>query len=181
MLRKWARSILHARGTPEAVALGVAIGVFVAMTPTMGVQMIIAAFIATLVGASRVPAMVMVYISNPLTFVPLYGLCYKVGAIMLRHGLGLATPSGSAVRAEFAVFAQRGFFGTIVGVLQLSRRIALPLWTGSILLGLLGGLICYPIALRLVKGHRLVKAQKRARRMARQSPPADDSSPPEAE
>ena len=168
-LRRWARSILHARGSPEAVALGVAIGVFVAMTPTLGVQMIIAAFLATLLGASRVPAVLMVYISNPLTAVPIYSLCYNMGAAVLEFWFGLNTPGWGAARAKFAILAERGFFGRLLGIIQMSGRLAIPLWTGSIAMGILGALIAYPMAVRFVKGHRLVQAQKRARRMERQS------------
>ena len=148
-----------------------AVGIFVGMTPTLGVQMIIAAFVATLLGASRVPAVLMVYISNPLTAVPLYSLCYNVGAAVLEFWFKVNTPGWGAARADFALLADRGLFGILLGVIRMSWRLALPLWTGSVVLGITGALITYPLAVRFLKGHRLVKAQKRARRMARQDKP----------
>jgi len=56
-----------------------------------------------------------------------------------------------------------------VGLLHLGARLTFPLWTGCLLVGLLLGLVSYPIVLRLVKGHRLIQAQKRAKRLERLS------------
>ena len=60
LLRRLARST----GTSHAIAMGAGIGMFVAMTPTMGFQMIIAAVIATLFRANRVTAILPVWISK---------------------------------------------------------------------------------------------------------------------
>jgi hypothetical protein len=77
-------SVMHwlvgLRGSPEAIARGLAIGLFVAFTPTIGVQLILAAALATLLGASRAAALVPVWITNPVTIPPIYGFTYMVGS-----------------------------------------------------------------------------------------------------
>ena len=66
--------ILQLQGSAHSIALGTAIGLFVAMTPTVGLQMIIILIISLLIPANRLAGFIMVYISNPLTMVPIYWL-----------------------------------------------------------------------------------------------------------
>jgi uncharacterized protein (DUF2062 family) len=77
------RSILMLDDTPHSIALGTAIGMFVGMTPTVGVQMIIVMTIAFLARPlfrfNKVAAVLTVYITNPLTFIPVYWFNYQVG------------------------------------------------------------------------------------------------------
>ena len=61
------RSVVRLRGSPRAIAGGLAIGVFVAFMPTRGFQMLFAAFLATLFGANRPAAVLPVWITNPAT------------------------------------------------------------------------------------------------------------------
>ncbi len=81
--RRFIKPIVTAHDTPHAVALGMAVGMFVALTPTIGVQMIIAAFICTLLGANRLVAVAMVWLSNPLTAAPIYWFDHYLGIQIL--------------------------------------------------------------------------------------------------
>jgi uncharacterized protein (DUF2062 family) len=69
------RTILSLDDTPHQIALGAAIGMFIAMTPTIGIQMALVMLVALLTRPffhfNRVAALVMVYLSNPITMVPL--------------------------------------------------------------------------------------------------------------
>jgi len=71
------------RGEPREVALGFALGIFVGMTPTVGVQTPIAIFIAALFKWSKLSAAIGVWISNPLTVPLIYGVTYITGAKLL--------------------------------------------------------------------------------------------------
>jgi hypothetical protein len=77
------RSILMLDDTPHSVALGTAIGMFIGMTPTVGIQMIIVMVMAFLTrppfSFNRVAAVLTVYVTNPLTFIPIYWFNYQVG------------------------------------------------------------------------------------------------------
>ena len=81
------RAILMLDGSPHSIALGTAIGMFIALTPTVGIQMLIVIGFAFLVRPlfrfNKMAALMTVYISNPLTVVPLYWFNYKVGTIFL--------------------------------------------------------------------------------------------------
>lgn len=67
------------RGNPKDIALGFALGIYVALTPTMGVQMIIAVTFAAIFRWNKIAAAAAVWVTNPLTAVPIYGLNYWVG------------------------------------------------------------------------------------------------------
>jgi len=83
IIRKVYERFIRIRGNPREVALGFALGVFVGMTPTMGVQTPIAIFFAALCGWSKLSAAVGVWVSNPLTAPVIYGVTYITGAKMM--------------------------------------------------------------------------------------------------
>lgn len=74
---------LRLRGKPEVIAKGLAIGVFAGCFPFLGLQSLIGIFLATLVGGSRVAAVAATWISNPLTYVPIFVFNYKLGKLLL--------------------------------------------------------------------------------------------------
>ncbi len=68
----------------RSAAGGVAIGLFVAFMPIPG-HMIIAALAAIYLRVNLPLAVVLVWLSNPLTIPPLFFLCYKTGAMLLHE------------------------------------------------------------------------------------------------
>jgi len=69
---------IHRRGVTKAVA----IGLFFAMLPIVG-QMALAALVALWVRVNLPVAVAFTWVSNPLTFVPIYYPAYKLGALLL--------------------------------------------------------------------------------------------------
>lgn len=61
------------------IAKGIAIGIFCAFLP-MPFEMLPAIFIATVIGGNIPFAVAGVWISNPITWIPLYTPCYLLGA-----------------------------------------------------------------------------------------------------
>ena len=92
---KFINPVLHSRAPVSEVSLGVAVGIFMGLTPTVGVQMYLVAIVWTIwryvfgrhfnlpVGVA------MVWISNPLTMVPMYYLFLVTGYLVfdIQHGL----------------------------------------------------------------------------------------------
>ena len=66
-------------GDPYHIALGLAIGVFVAINPTMPFHTIFVLALAILLRASKPDALIGVWASNPFTMVFLYLACFKTG------------------------------------------------------------------------------------------------------
>lgn len=67
----------------QSTATGVAIGIFCAFLP-MPFEMVPAIFLAALMRGNLPFAIAGVWISNPVTWVPLYTPCYLLGASILR-------------------------------------------------------------------------------------------------
>jgi uncharacterized protein (DUF2062 family) len=76
-------SVLHTDDPPRRLALGAAIGMFVAFTPTFGFQMVLVVFIAWLLGANKAVGLPIVWISNPATMGFIYYVCYTIGCALL--------------------------------------------------------------------------------------------------
>jgi uncharacterized protein (DUF2062 family) len=75
--------ILHVDDTPQRIARGMAVGLWVAFTPLMGIQMAIALAGAILFRANKALAVMCVWLSNPFTLVPVYGPCYLIGRFLM--------------------------------------------------------------------------------------------------
>ncbi len=89
--RWWSRQVhyyyyrlLRLRDSPEAIARGAAVGVFWGFFPFFGLQTLLSVVVATLVRGNRWVAMVATWVSNPFTYVPIYGFNFHVGQAILR-------------------------------------------------------------------------------------------------
>jgi len=100
---------IHRRGVTKAVA----IGLFFAMLPIVG-QMALAALVALWVRVNLPVAVAFTWVSNPLTFVPIYYPAYKLGALLLglpRQDPGDAQMSIEWLAAELATIWKPLFLG----------------------------------------------------------------------
>ena len=71
------KRILHADDTPHRIALGVAISTFVGFSPIMGMQTVVSIALAALFRANKAVCLPFVWITNPVTFVPVYWSCWE--------------------------------------------------------------------------------------------------------
>ena len=121
------------RGLPEEIAKGVALGIFIGMTPTFGLQMAIALFFAYLLKENRLAAILGVWITNPITAPIIYAIEYEMGRIIL--GMDRAS-----LPQEF----------TFRAYAELGWNILLPIWVGGLVAGIILGALAYFITLRMV-------------------------------
>jgi uncharacterized protein (DUF2062 family) len=78
--KKFYKRFINIRGNPHDIALGFALGLFIGMTPSIGIQMVIAAIIAALLKWNKIAAAMGVWITNPLTAPLIYAATFYVGA-----------------------------------------------------------------------------------------------------
>ena len=153
-------------GTPHTIALGFAVGMFVALTPTVGFQMVLGAFFAHLVGGNRLIAAALAWITNPLTIVPIYYFNYQVGRLFMG---GDASKGKAFIRALSDISLLRP--ETLWEGFQLMAAefmgIAGVLWVGSLVVATVVGLVSYPIVRRLVEVERKLAEKRRQRRLQR--------------
>ena len=75
------------QGNPQYVATGMAIGIFVAVTPTIPFHTALALALAFIFKGSKAAAVIGVWFSNPLTIPVLYYGSYKIGTLLLRDSV----------------------------------------------------------------------------------------------
>lgn len=160
--RELLTAVLSLQDSPHHIALGFAIGMFVGMTPTVGVQMIIVMCIAVLTKPffyfNRVAGIIAVYVSNPLTLVPIYYFLYWVGTFFVP---GDVTQDEFAKVLEYESFAE--WWDTVVA---LFVGIGTPLLIGTAIVATVSGLITYPLTVRGVTNFRRKKAERLARKQS---------------
>jgi uncharacterized protein (DUF2062 family) len=71
------------RGKPHEISLGMAIGVFIGVTPTIPLHTVLAILLAMLMRASKLAAALGVWIANPLTIPFFYYASYRLGLFVL--------------------------------------------------------------------------------------------------
>lgn len=77
------RRLLRVRATPHEIALGCATGVFAACTPLLGIQMLLAAFLAFMLRVSIPAAILGTFIGNPLSWPAIWSASYLAGSWIL--------------------------------------------------------------------------------------------------
>lgn len=141
--------ILHADDPPHRLALGVAIGMFMTFTPTVGVQSILVALTAWVLRANKLVGMPMVWISNPATIVPIYYFCYVIGHTILGSE---GVEDGWWQRLAYP---PQGWWNFVGFYWMNLMEIALPLWVGALVVGLCTAVPTYYLVYFLVRWYRI--------------------------
>lgn len=154
----WRRSVQYMRhrvlrlsGSPHSVALGVAIGVGISITPLLGFHIVIAIAIAFLVGGNLVGAALGTAFANPLTYPLIWASTYRVGRAIVggklhfRHGSDV--PTGLAEKS----------FSALWPVIK-------PMLVGSVPIGLAAGAITYLIVVSATSAFRSMRRERLAER-----------------
>jgi uncharacterized protein (DUF2062 family) len=132
------RRFLKLRGDPHAIAMGLALGVFVGMSPLMGLHSVIAITVAAVFKWSKVAAILGVFVTNPLTAPVIYPLTYTLGAAVLGNPINLAASGGLNLGDLF----------------HSSPQVLTNLFVGGGIVGLAGGAISYFVANRAIRRYR---------------------------
>ena len=134
------------QGDPRKLAWGMALGVFVGMTPTVPFHTAAVLILAPLLGISPVTAYLGIWVMNPVTIAPLYLAAYKVGQFLLFRGEPLCLPETF----------------TMGNTLELLGRGGLALQVGGVILALPPAVISYFITLWAIQRYRQRQARKAA-------------------
>lgn len=140
--------LLRLRGKPQVVAKGLAVGVFAGCFPFLGFQSLIGLFLASVCRGSKVAALAATWISNPLTYLPLFIFNYKIGKLLLGTDDRELPPLDIE---SFTAFK------------ELGSTFAITLLTGSFVVGIILSVITYFYGLAILE--RLRDRSVRRRRL----------------
>jgi len=122
------------QGSPHAIARGVAAGVFAGSFPLLGFQTILGIAIAASIRGSKIMAAASTWISNPLTYVPIFALNFQVGCWLLRLPNDIVIPASTAGINEW---------------MSLGMSATAALMVGSFLVGTVASAIAYYLGLKV--------------------------------
>jgi uncharacterized protein (DUF2062 family) len=130
-------------GDPHYVAMGMAIGVFVGITPTMPFHTVLAVGLAFVFRGSKAAAALGVWFSNPFTAPLFYLGSYKVGIYLLGN------------RAPFNLK-----YESLLELINLGKDVTIAMIAGGIFLGILPGVVSYFITRKIFRTIRSKRASK---------------------
>jgi uncharacterized protein (DUF2062 family) len=133
-LQAFMRHVKALQGEPHHVARGMAVGVFVAFTPTIPFHTLLSITLAFVFRGSKPAALIGSWLSNPLTIPGLYYGSYRMGVILLGHQI----PMGLQ-------------YGQFKDVTTMGWSVACAMIAGGALLGILPAVGGYFITLRLFR------------------------------
>ena len=153
--RQMYRKLLQLDDTPHSIALGAALGMFITFTPTVGIQVLIVLILSMVVRFNRFAAIVLIYLSNPVTIIPIYYADYVIG-LFVQGESGLSLEEFGLLWDQSVITAgEVGFWGaTQVLFKSLGTDVIIPMFIGGGVLGGFVGVVTYPLTLSWVQRYR---------------------------
>lgn len=128
--------ILKSHDTPAEVADGLALGVFIAFLPIMGIQMYAAFAVAELFRKNVLAAILAVWVTNPLTAVPIYLFNLWVGKFIYNKPV-----SFSELFLDIRMLE-------ITELLKTGKDLLIPLLIGSMIVGIIAAFVSQWLCLK---------------------------------
>lgn len=176
LLRRGLRALGRATGTAHQIAMGVAIGFFVGWLPIIGIQMAVAVVVCAIFRANKVVPIFPIWLTNPVTMVPIYSFNYWVGwlvvggpplsdlAAVLKKMIEIPPPMEGAGRIGAWWAGVRHAFHEL---LSMGWDMQIPLWLGCVIVGLALAVPSYYISYKFVVSFRQAVDRKRKLRNER--------------
>jgi uncharacterized protein (DUF2062 family) len=135
--REFVRKLQELRGRPRDLSLGIAIGVFVGITPTIPLHTVLAVALAAALRGSKLGAALGVWVANPLTIPIFYYGSYRLGSFVL--GMPELT-----LPETYSVFS----------LMKLGGNVTVAMLHGGVLLGILPAVLAYSLTYRFTSSPR---------------------------
>lgn len=155
--------MLREKDRPHRIALGAALGAFVGMMPIMGIQMIAVTALALPLRANLKASLIGVWISNPVTFLPMYYGNYRFGLLIV-GGEERNQEMFARILETAADWDWGDVFNSSIRLFDLGTDVLIPLWLGSVILGTALAVPTYALIYRAVVRYRERVAKKKARK-----------------
>ncbi|MEA5511630.1 DUF2062 domain-containing protein [Crocosphaera sp. UHCC 0190] len=137
------------RGTPKSISRGLAFGVFAGCFPLFGLQTLMGVLLAAIFRGNKLTAAAGTWVSNPLTYVPIFAFNYKVGELLLRIGRRNPQPNLPQNWQSWSVLQESGL------------DFMVTLFFGCFIVGIIAAIGTYLLSLRLLsRWHRLRRARR---------------------
>lgn len=147
------KKLLSLNDSPHDIALGLSLGMFIGFLPIMGIQMaVVLVFVLPFRKANKIAAVAGVWVTNPLTVIPIYAFIYWVGTAFY--------PAEYVLTSEILKCKMRdiiqldGFIDQTQAFLSLGADIFLPMCIGGAIVGFIAMFPTYFITRKLIQNYR---------------------------
>ena len=123
-------SLILGRENPERIARGIAIGVFVAMSPFLGIHTVLCILFAIVLRGSKTAAVLGSLFCNPISLPLIFFIDYEAGLFVLK---AFKMNYSHMILSDFKDFK----------ILQQGLELFVPIVVGSIFLGTIFSIISY--------------------------------------
>lgn len=141
-IMKYFKRLLNIHSEPRPIALGYALGVFLATSPLMGVHCVLAVSIASALKWNKLAAGIGAFHSNLFTAPLLYSTTYCIGAKILGINAFLTFPD------------------KLFGWFSIGSDVIMAMSVGGLMLGIPTALICYYLSFQMLKHYKLNRTSK---------------------
>lgn len=117
----------------RSISVGVFCGVFAAFIP-LPIQMFVAVILAILLRGNLAAAVGFTWISNPVTYIPLYYFCYLIGVFLLGDP---TDAQGNIIDIDMAQLIDDIFAGELDNLSQFFLTSGMQLMLGCVIVGLI--------------------------------------------
>lgn len=148
---------IRLQASPEKLARGMALGLFISTTPTFGIQMALGLVLAAFLRVSKLCALIGVQVTNALTAPFVYAGTYYLGALILDR------PFKNEYFEDLSLSS----------LWELGPDVFMSLWVGGVIVGIVLAVIGYFLVLGIdTKAHlQIVRARRQLDRIKRKNPP----------
>jgi hypothetical protein len=170
LLRRLVAPLMRGRHAPEYIARGTAVGLVIAFTPTVGVQMPMVFLLWILIRYLRpswefslIVGIAWTWVTNVFTMAPVYYIFLVTGRVILGRWDKLRGFEVFHEKLSASLAVDAGVVETLwTSLVNLFEQFGLPLWVGSIPWAMIAGWAGYHWSLRLVMRVRARREQRRA-------------------
>ncbi len=153
-------------GTPEFVARGVFIGLFIGLLIPFGFQIMIALPLAFIFKANKITAVGFTFITNNFTIFFIYPFQCFIGSYIIAHPISYDhLTSRLKSFLHFAVSSEASIRKSYEELMLLGQEIVIPFFVGGLALGLVAGVLGYFTSLYLVRQIRGRKERRKQQRL----------------
>jgi uncharacterized protein (DUF2062 family) len=157
-LRQLYVKLIRLQGSPDSIARGVAIGLFIGFLIPIGGQMSIALPLALICRAKVVPALACTWLTNPYTIIFIYPVQCYLGSLVIGKPLSLHYLEGT--------FAKVFKVPNWDSLMALGNDILIPFFVGGALFGIILAVAGYFTTYGLIMRHRQKMDEKLRRRLS---------------
>ncbi|HET98532.1 MAG TPA: DUF2062 domain-containing protein [Desulfurivibrio alkaliphilus] len=150
--------ILRLKGDPQSLARGMTVGVAIGIIPILPLQTLTILICAPLFKGNSIAAVLAgLLVSNPLTLIPQYYICCKLGKLLYPIDLSWSRVRGTV---EYMLSGSASWGEQLAALSLLGYESLAVMILGGVILAIPLALITYPLSLRLFLAIQRKRRQK---------------------